>query len=151
MLSYDVWIIVVIISFILYYAVFKEREELGCYRFSIGRQCIDEDSVYVKNTKAEVGDNCNDLVERLKSILSYHEKAGVWRRCFLISFIITIFVCVIYKINKKFNTIYHYVTLLLVSFALLYFYHNYINYHHFRNLKRNGEEILQIMKQKCFH
>jgi hypothetical protein len=58
----------------------KEREELGCYRLSIGRQCIDEESVYVKNTKAEPNDTTDDLYKRLGSILSYHEKAGVWRR-----------------------------------------------------------------------
>ena len=39
---------------IIIYAVMKEREELGCYRLSIGRQCIDEDSVYVKNTKGKL-------------------------------------------------------------------------------------------------
>lgn len=55
----------------------KEREELGCYRISIGRQCIDEESVYVKNTKAEFKDTCEDLHKRMESILSYQEKAGI--------------------------------------------------------------------------
>jgi hypothetical protein len=66
----------------------KEREELGCYRFSIGRQCIDEDSVYVKNTKAESTDTCEDLHTRMISILSYQDKGGVWKRCLIISTIL---------------------------------------------------------------
>ena len=134
---------------IIYYAVMKEREELGCYRFSIGRQCKDEESVFVKNTKTEPGDTCKDLYERMGSILSYHEKAGVWRRCFIIATIITFFVYIVYNINHKLNSVNQYVVLLLLIFTLIYFYHNYINYHHFRNLKQNGLEILELIKKKC--
>ena len=133
---------------IIFYAVMKEREELGCYRVSIGRQCIDEESVYVKNTKAEQGDTYEDLCERMESILSYHEKAGVWRRCMIMAIIITFFVYIVCSINSKFN-FNQWIVLILVIFALIYFYHNYINYHHFRKLKQNGVEILKLMKQKC--
>ena len=133
----------------IYYAIMKEREELGCYRISIGRQCIDENSVYVKNTKAELKDTCEDLYKRMESILNYHEKAGVWRRCFIIAIIISFFIHIVYNINNTLNTINQYAVLLLVIFTLIYFYHNYINYHHFRNLKQNGVEILQLIKQKC--
>jgi len=145
-----VYIASLIFFFILGYAVLKEREELGCYRVSIGRQCIDEESVYVKGTKATPSDTCDDLVQRISSLLSYHEKAGVWKRCFILSFIATIFVYLTYNLNKKLNNIFYFFIIFLLIFTLMYFYHNYINYHHFRNLKRNGEEILSFMKQKCF-
>jgi hypothetical protein len=148
MFTLHLYLIGFIFIIIFIYAVLKEREELGCYRLSIGRQCIDEESVYVKNTKAEQGDTCKDLYERMGSILSYHEKAGVWRRCIIMAIIITFFVYIVYNINKNFN-INQYIVLLLVSFSLIYFYHNFINYHHFRRLKQNGIEILQLMKQKC--
>ena len=55
----------------------KEREELACYTLSIKRQCIDEESIYLKNTKAESRDTCKDLYQKIESILSYHEKARV--------------------------------------------------------------------------
>jgi len=148
MFTLHLYLIGFIFIILFIYAVLKEREELGCYRLSIGRQCIDEESVYVKNTKAEQGDTCKDLYERMGSILSYHEKAGVWRRCIIMAIIITFFVYIVYNINKNFN-INQYIVLLLVSFSLIYFYHNFINYHHFRRLKQNGIEILQLMKQKC--
>jgi len=129
----------------------KEREELGCYRLSIGRQCIDEDSVYVKNTKGSNEDTCNNLYEKIESILSYHEKGGVWKRCLIISSIITLYIYIVYSVNKNINNINQCAIFLLVIFALIYFYHNYINYHHFRKLKQNGVEILQLIKQKCHH
>jgi len=149
MFLYSLYLIGFIFAIIIFYAVMKEREELGCYRISIGKQCNDENSVYVKNTKSSPEDNCKDLYERIESILSYHEKAGVWKRCIILATIITFFVYIVYKINNKFNNINQYVVLLLVIFAVIYFYHNYINYHHFRLLKKNGLEILELINQKC--
>lgn len=98
----------------------------------------------------EKNDNCQDLLDRLGSIVSYHEKGGVWKRCIIIAAICVSVIYVVYKMNSKFNTIYHYVTLLLLMFTLIYFYHNYINYHHFRRLKNNGIEILDEIKNKCY-
>lgn len=138
-----------IFSIIIYYALMKEREELGCYRLSIGKQCIDEESIYVKNTKAEQGDTCKDLYDRMESILSYSEKGGVWKRCIIIASVILFCVYIVYGINNKFKNINQYALLLLLIFTLLYFYHNYINYHHFRKLKQNGVEILQLIKENC--
>jgi type III secretory pathway component EscS len=143
------WIVAIIFIIVFVYAILKEREELGCYRLSIGRQCIDENSVYLKNTKAEPTDNCKDLHQRMESILSYQEKAAIWRRCIIIASIIGYLIYCVYSINSSLNSTTHYAILVLVIFALLYFYHNYINYHHFRKLKQNGIEILQMIKQKC--
>ena len=145
------YVIGFIFAIIIFYAIMKEREELGCYRLSIGRQCIDEDSVYVKNTKGSKEDTCNNLYEKIESILSYHEKGGVWKRCLIMSSIITIYIYIVYSVNNNINNINQCAIFLLVIFALIYFYHNYINYHHFRKLKQNGVEILQLIKQKCHH
>lgn len=146
----DIYIISILIIAILCYSIIKERRELGCYRVSIDRQCNDDESVYVKNTKMEKNDNCNDLLERLGSIVSYHEKGGVWKRCFIISAICVFVIYLVYNINSKFDNINYYFILFLLTFTLLYFYHNYINYHHFRRLKNNAIEILTEIKKKCY-
>jgi hypothetical protein len=149
MVLYSSYLLGIIFGIIIVYAIMKEREELGCYRFSIGRQCIDEESVYIKNTKAEPGDTCNVLYERMESIMSYNEKSVVWRRCIIIATIIAIFIYIVYSINYKLDKITHYGVLFLLIFALLYFYHNYIHYHHFRLLKKNGIENLKLIREKC--
>ena len=133
--------VMVILSIVVFYAITKEREELGCYRMSIGRQCDDEDSVYVKNTKMEVEDTCRDKKDRLKSIVSYHEKGGVWKRCVIISLVTVFTVYIIYRLQSNFQ-LYSYLSLFLINFTIIYFYHNYINYHHFRLLKKNAVEII---------
>lgn len=147
-------IIFILVGLAIYYAIAKEREELGCYRMSIGRQCVDDESVYVKNTRMEKDDTCDDLINRMTSIISYHEKGGVWRRCLILSLVSSIFIFIvsqIYKENKDDEKIiFYYLSIIVVNFCIIYFYHNYINYHHFRLLKRNGKEILKEFKNKCF-
>lgn len=137
-------LITLVIILVVFYAIAKEREELGCYRVSVGRQCVDEDSVYVKNTKMEETDTCRDKMERLKSISNYHEKGAVWRRCVLLSLITVIAVYLIYRLQSSFQ-LYSYLFLFLINFTIMYFYHNYINYHHFRLLKRNAIEIIDSL------
>jgi len=137
-------VVMVIMSLVVFYAITKEREELGCYRMSVGRQCVDEDSVYVKNTKMEETDTCRDKMERLKSISSYHEKGGVWKRCVILSLVSVFAVYLIYRMQSNFQ-LYSYLFLFVINFTIIYFYHNYVNYHHFRLLKRNALEIIDSL------
>jgi hypothetical protein len=143
-------IIILVLFTILYYTIAKERQELGCSKISIERQCNDENSVYLKDTKLSSTDTCRDMKQKLISILSYHEKGAVWRRCLIISFITVGYIYIVYNIDNSLKTPYHYIVLLLVIFCIMYFYHNYINYHHFRNLKKNGVEILEEISRKCY-
>jgi len=135
-------IIIIIIICIFLYAILKEREELGCYRISIAKQCDDNNSVYLLNTKMENGDTKEILKKRLISIVSYHEKAGVWRRCYILSLALLFIILIVDKIAHKRNNIYYWIVLLLLFFTVHYFFFNYINYHHFRNLKENAIEII---------
>lgn len=96
-------------------------------------------------------DSCNDLLDRMKSIISYHEKGGVWKRCLIMSSISVMFIYILYNINLKLDNIYYYLILLLLQFIIIYFYHNYINYHHFRRLKNNGLEIIDELKKRCMN
>jgi hypothetical protein len=146
----DLFITTIVVMIILYYAIVKEREELGCFRVSIEKQCDDGNSVFLKNTKLEKTDTCDDALQRLLSILSYHEKGAIWRRCVIMSFVSVLGLYVLHRASNQSVSMYTYVLFLIINFAIIYFYHHYIEYHHFRNLKYNGEEIIQFIKIKCF-
>ena len=134
------------LSVAIVYAIAKEREELGCNRISVGRQCVDEESVYLKGTKMSPGDTYQDKLDRLQSIVSYHEKGGVWKRCLVMALVAVLAVHVVYTLQPVFK-LQSYTVLILVHFFILYFYHNYVNYHHFRRLKHNASEILDSMRK----
>ena len=144
MIAIDI-VVTILLCLVIFYAIVKERQELGCYRVSVDRQCDDDESVYLKNTKMSPGDTHAEKIERLRSIVSYHEKGGVWKRCVLMAMISVLAVYVIYRVQPVFK-FHSYILLLLVNFTILYFYHNYINYHHFRRLKNNANEILDTLK-----
>jgi len=152
-------LIVIILVGILLYAILKEREELGCYRLSIAKQCNENNSVFLINTKHHHSDTTDISIKRLISILSYHEKSAVWRRCFIISTILVFIIFLVTKVNndnnnsktiQNPNNIYFWIVLLLLFFTVLYFFFNYINYHHFRKLKENGVEILENLNKEGF-
>lgn len=146
----DICIITIIVCIILFYALYKERCELGCNHLSIFNKCDFDESVYIKNTKMENNDTCQGLLYRLKNIANYHEKGGVWKRCVIIATVCVSIIFVVYKINSQFDSIYHYVILLLLISTVIYLYHNFINYHHFRILKNNTLEIIEQINKKCY-
>lgn len=131
---------------LLIYAILKEREELGCYRISIAKQCDEQQSVYLRGTKMNTTDTESVLYERLLSILSYHEKGGVWRRCVILA---TVILIITYTFDKAFCDLQaKWIALFMLYFTVFYFFFNYINYHHFRNLKNNGTEIMEHLFKK---
>lgn len=122
------------------YALVKERQESGCRGWSATRrQCADEDSVYVRGTAPEPGDTPADIKRKLVSILSYHEKGGVWKRCFLLAAALAYLAWVV---QRAATPGWAPLLLHLVFFCILYFWFNYLNYHHFRLLKNHGEALL---------
>lgn len=133
------------LAIVLVYAILKEREELGCYKFSIEKQCNDNESVYVSGTKMDENDTDEILYKKLENILSYHEKGGVWKRCFILATILVLFVFLFDRAFKDNNL--KWIVIHMNFFTVLYFYFNYLNYHHFRNLKKNGLEIIQRVHQ----
>lgn len=146
----DICIITIILCVILFYALYKERCELGCNYLSIFNKCDFDESVYIKNTKMENNDTCQNLLYRLKNIANYHEKGGVWKRCVIIATICVSIIFFVYKINSQFDSIYHYLILLLLISTVIYLYHNFINYHLFRVLKNNTIEIIEQINKKCY-
>ena len=123
-----------IFAILIFYAILKEMKESGCYCYlSTGLRCIDENSVYVKNTKASKEDDSNELYKKLESILSYHEKGTIWRRCMIIASIITLFIYIIYNTNKTINNnINQYAIFIFIIFAIIHCYHTYIFFHNFK-------------------
>jgi len=48
----------------------------------------------------EKKDNKEILIKRLISILSYHEKGGVWKRYYILLFILFILLIIVFIVNK---------------------------------------------------
>jgi len=129
------------------YAAMKEREDLTCDKL----QCDYDESVYVRGTKSHTDDNCDTLLNKLTSILSYHEKGRVWRRCLILSVIciFCIYIVCTGNIGELGVTPRQYWMVGILLFAVIYLYHNFLNFHIFRTLKSNGKRIVERIRQQC--
>lgn len=142
--DYIYWIV---IGYATLWAFLKQRGEYGCSGslFTTRKQCIDENSVYFVDSGFTTADSPKDLSKKVSSLLGYHEKSGIWKVCIVMAGVLTLFVWAIFPngTNSQF------ISLHLTFFSLLYFYFNFINYHHFRRLKAAGDKILDAMVAKC--
>ena len=130
------------------YALLKERQELGCRGAAVaGRQCADEDSVYVRGTAPHQADDRAAARDKLVSVLSYHEKGGVWKRCFLLATVLAYLALAVQRATRGAEAGWTIALQHLVFFAVMYFYWNFINYHHFRLLKRHGLAHVELLMQ----
>lgn len=142
----SLWVHAAVVGSIGAFALLKERHELGCSGWSPGkRQCADEDSVYVRGTSPSYNDDRRAAKAKLTSILSYHEKGGVWKRCFLLGAALAYLAYVTAKATACAGRGWTLAIQHLVFTTVLYFYFNYLNYHHFRVLKQHGVALLKAL------
>lgn len=141
------WVHGALMGLVGMYALSKERQELGCSGHgTTRRQCRDEDSVYVRGTAPSPGDTGREARSKLVSILSYHEKGGVWKRCFILA---TVLAYLCYLIRRATTSPgWAIATTHLVFLSVLYFYWNFLNYHHFRVLKRHGVALIGLIARE---
>lgn len=143
----SIWAHAALVAAVGAFALLKEREELACGGWTPGgrRQCVDEESVYVRGTAPAADDDHRTAKAKLVSILSYHEKGGVWKRCFLLAAVLAYLAHTIARATACCADSAGWTLAMqhLVFFAVLYFYFNFLNYHHFRVLKRHGQALLR--------
>jgi hypothetical protein len=132
------------------YALMKERVELGCVGLGVRtRQCRDEHSVYVHGTDPRPDDGPQEAARKLDSVLSYHEKGGVWKRSFLLALVLAYTAHLAHRATAGAGAGWTLATQHLLFLAITYFYWNFINYHHFRLLKAHGMAHVAVLKRAC--
>jgi len=120
------------------FAFAREREELGCS----GARCNDRKSVYIHGTEPSEDDTPEDAIRKLSSILSYHEKGGIWKRRFLIAVFLSMLGYVVFTKARCLGGGWSFVIASMVFFSVLYFEKNFEIFHHHRELMRRGFVLL---------
>lgn len=126
-----------------------EASDSGMFYDKTWKSYSDHESLALKGTKMVENDSNSDLYKKLETILSYHERTVLWRRSFIISVFLISFVYMVHKMNDKFDTPDQYFMLWFLFSGILYFYFNFVIYHHHRLLKENGTEIINKLRDTC--
>ena len=134
-----------IILLIFIYSLLKERQEFGCSGwFKVKKHCNDMNSIYFKGTEPLNTDSKEILSKKLKSILRIHNKHAIWRKCFIISTVIIFFVKGLNQDIKPESLI----GVHLITLSIIYFYHNFMNFHVNRIADKVGSQIIDMINAK---
>lgn len=134
-ISVKIYLVIIIIVFI--YCILQEREELGCTKVTIKKQCDELNSVYYKDSIPKPTDTRTILEYKLLRLLSLYKFSNVWKKCFIISTILCIFIKLLTNVSNI-----NIISLHLITIAILYFYHNFMIYHVFRYARQIGTGII---------
>lgn len=137
--------------FIFAFALYNEIVENGCDLSDKSVPgCHITKNVYLKGTYPSPNDSCDTMYKKIISILSFHEKNGLWKKCLIIGSLLIIALTIfMLGYDMKLFNYYQYLLLLIIFTCIIYFYHNYLIHHYFQRLKDNGQEIIELIKQKC--
>jgi len=137
-----VGIYVLVLILINIYAIQKERESLNCQGFTIKKQCDELNSSYLKDALPKDTDTKTILENKLFKLISITDNTAYWRRCFILATII----CIVTKLfcNLPMNS---FVALHLVITGILYFYHNFMNFHVYKLAMNVGSDIIRRLRK----
>ncbi len=137
----------IVISFLVIDSIYQIYKVMGCDTKTL--ECDDKESYFVRGTKYNKDDTLNDMVKKLKKITSYNENMGMWRIALVMASLIFLVVYMFLNKNIQHCNGLTLVSIHLVIWTLLWFYFNFIDFHHFKHLKENGEELILNLLKYC--
>lgn len=142
--------IYILIGLLVIYALYKERQALGCRGFldTSGKDCDNVNGKAVKGTKPLSTDLAIDLCDKIELAASYHDRFVKWRAIFLFSVLTTLVLWFLLyrKIPSEWDMVVSIITLMLLSMLSLGFYKFHLEDH----IKRNIISSISKLKEKYF-
>lgn len=139
-------IVYAVIFLLLIYAVYKERQALGCPSIPTGKDCNNEDSKAAKGTKSSDSDSTPILINKLRSGASYSFRHVEWRSFFILSVLASIITS--YMINKRFPTEVEMCVISVVICFLLCSFRCFYEFHLHSIIRRNVNETIDILQKR---
>ena len=141
------YILYAAITALFIYAVYKERQALGCQVLPFeGKDCDNANGKTVVGTESYPSDSRDVIAEKISFAADYHNRMVVWRAAIILGFIGTILVCLI--TTKRFPSPIHLIVGTLVYGILYYFTQNFYNYHLVSYIKANIDTSVKLLLQK---
>lgn len=138
-------IVYIVIGVLFVYAVYKERQALGCKTVPDGTDCDNANGKAVKGTFPFLHDTKEVLKEKIELAVRAHERFVVWRLSFIIALISTLAIWAM-----AFSRFPHESELLLSLFAiatLIYFSYGFYHFHLWSYVERNAALSLKYLTQ----
>nr|QBK86624.1 MAG: 3 transmembrane helices protein [Marseillevirus LCMAC102] len=139
------WIYVIVVIIILY-AVYKERQALGCSYFFNGKDCDNSNGKAVEGSHPFTTDNTSEILDKIKYAAAYQDRFVKWRSFLIVSFLMTGLIWFI--IYKKMPSEWELVVFLMVLFLGMSLSTNFYRFHLSNHIEHNIDESVEILRQR---
>jgi hypothetical protein len=136
-----------LVGCLLVYAIYKERQALGCRLIPNGSDCRNDLGKTVIGTKSDLSDSNEELYEKLKNAIYAGDRFVVWRLSVILAFIcgLVIWCMCFQRIPTETELL---VSLVTIS-ALIYFSFGFYKFHMWDYVHKNAEQTLKYLYGRC--
>jgi hypothetical protein len=134
-----------IIGAILIYAIYKERQALGCPTFPDGRDCDNANGKALTGTEPFPHDSPYELEAKIRKASAFMERWVVWRFSVILSFC-SVMISMFF-IHQRIPTETELAIGMFVSSTLIYFTMNFYRFHMGRYVEENVNKGLSMLSQ----
>lgn len=139
------WVYIIIIA-ILIYAIFKERQALGCSSIPSCTDCDNANGKTVKDTKSYETDSTKEILKKIRFAGSYQDRFVKWRIFYVISVLVTVVAW--FVIYKRFPTEWELVLMILVLMLAFTGTNNFYKFHLTDYVKDHVEKSVDILTSR---
>lgn len=139
------WIYILIII-VLLYALYKERQALGCGNFLDGKDCDNANGKAVKGSAPSPKDSCDQLLDKIDYAADYQSRFVKWRAFLILSFLGMLLLW--FAVFQKFPSEWELVVGMLVLFLVMSSASSFYKFHLYNHIEHNIDESTEILRQR---
>jgi RsiW-degrading membrane proteinase PrsW (M82 family) len=138
-------IYILIFAFVLF-ALYKERQALGCRDIPDGSDCNNAEGKAIKGTKPLSTDSTSVVYQKIRKAADFSDRWVMWRIGILISFVCIIFIT--FFLRNSFPDPKELMVGMFVITAIVYFTMNFYKFHLINYARDNIDEGIRILSSR---
>ena len=135
-----------LIAAIVVYAIYKERQALGCPNMPDGTDCDNANGKPIKGTHPLPTEATNIVVEKTKAAADFASKWVMWRTALILAVISTLLI--FYFLWQRFPTEKELAISGFVITGAVYFTLNFYKFHLFDHARNNIDDGIDILNSR---
>jgi len=139
--------IYIFVGLLILFALYKERQALGCPEPPSGADCDNANGKAVSGTKPLPGDSNEVIYRKLQKAAAFGDRWVMWRIGFILS--LPCMLLIFWFLNQKLPSEKELVVGMFVITALVYFMMNFYKFHLINVVQNNIDEGIRILKGRC--
>lgn len=136
------WIAIVLV---LVYAIYKERQALGCKCIPDGSDCDNVNGKAVAGTEPGETDTEDMLHHRIRKASKFMDRWVIWRMALIISFICTLLISIM--VSNQFPDTKTLIISMFVITCMVYASLNFYKFHLISHIEQNIDKCLHKLKK----